>query len=173
MYSFLKNPKTQNYLRFKKIVQSSSVPWYYTEKTILSQNNKNDFPYYSHSILSRPLSANRNVTKIDSTLFEDAHVVIKEILEKNKINLNVLLRINLNSTFDWHTNTNEYHTDFNFPHNNLIIYLSSFTKGQTIVNDKSLDVKEDDVLSFDGLLKHKNKTPNKYERRIVMVVCYI
>ena len=39
--------------------------------------------------------------------------------------------------------------------------------------EKTFNVKEDDVLSFDGLLKHKNKTPNKYERRIVMVVCYI
>lgn len=173
MDNFLENPKTQNYLRFKELIHSSSIPWYYTEKTITSQNNKNDFPFYSHAILNRPLSENYHVTKIDSSLFEDAYVVIKEILDKNKIDLTALLRINLNSSFDWHTNTNQYHTDFNFPHNNLIIYLSSFTKGQTIINGKSIDVKEDDILSFDGLLKHKNKTPNKYERRIVMVVCYI
>ena len=172
MINFLKNPKTENYLRLKEMVNSSSIPWYYQDKTILG-DCKNDFPYYSHGILNRQLSANSKVTKIDSSLFEDAYEVIKEILDKNNIDINVLLRINLNSTFDWSTNINEYHTDFTFPHNNLIIYLSPFTRGETIIDEKTFNVKEDDVLSFDGLLKHKNKTPNKYERRIVMVVCYI
>jgi hypothetical protein len=170
---FLKNPKSDIYYQFKNLVQSSSVPWYYTEKTLISQNNKKDFPFYSHAILNRPLEINKSVTKIDSSLFDDAYMVLKEILKKNNLDFSVFLRINLNSTFDWHEDTNTYHTDFKFPHKNLLIYLSPFTKGQTIINEKTLEVKEDDILFFDGLLKHKNKTPNKHERRIVMVVCYI
>ena len=88
MINFLKNPKTANYLRLKEMVNSPSIPWYYHDKTILG-DCENDFPYYSHGILNRPLSANSKVTKIDSSLFEDAYEVIKEILDKNNLQSNV------------------------------------------------------------------------------------
>ena len=57
------------------------------------------------------------------------------------------------------------HEDHDFPHHNLIVYLTD-TGGETFVENESHDPKEDDVILFTG--EHYMKRPVK-DRRIILV----
>ena len=66
------------------------------------------------------------------------------------------------------------HTDLNLPHKVVIVYLNTFSKGRTVVLGEDgqkfySNPKENGVIMFDGKLTHFQESPNKDEKRIVMV----
>ena len=61
------------------------------------------------------------------------------------------------------------HTDHNFPHKNMLIYLTD-AGGSTFVEGEEFAPEEDDVIIFEGI--HWHELPKK-ERRVVLVMTYI
>ena len=121
---------------------------------------------------------NRNtgtlVSKITSEIFSEVQVMLNQIFQRNSINPSVIYRINLNVSSSCSIKKSSYHTDLEIPHNVFIIYMSDFDGGETYVieggEEKVVSPEEDDVLFFDGSLKHSFSPPSGNKRRIVMVV---
>ena len=59
----------------------------------------------------------------------------------------------------------EPHLDHNFPHYNLLVYLTN-SGGETFVENEVYSPKEDDVIIFTG--KHYMKRPSD-DRRVVLI----
>ena len=61
------------------------------------------------------------------------------------------------------------HTDHDFPHKNMLIYLTD-AGGSTFVEGEEFAPEEDDVIIFQG--EHWHELP-KQKRRVVLVMTYI
>ena len=121
--------------------------------------------FYSHVLLRRP-DGGCNFSTSKSEYTELAIKVVDEILKHNKISYHMHLRLNVNCTHpDNDHQESDRHVDHNFPHKNLIIYLTG-SGGNTYVEDEFHDPKEDDVILFQG--EHWMKRPN-IGRRIILV----
>ncbi len=177
MIEKLLNPKTENYKDLKNIILTEKIAWYYHNKTTLSKDQ--DIDFFSHALLSRPQHENNGiqvpaVSSPNSVYFEKCYFILKEILDFNNINFDVVYRMNLNLTLHNTLKESLPHTDLNLPHKVLIIYLNQFKNGKTIVLDKNnkkfySNPKEDGVIIFDGKLLHYHETPELHEKRLVMV----
>ena len=85
-----------------------------------------------------------------------------------------MYRMNINMTPHSSIKESLPHIDLNLPHKVVIVYLNKFSKGRTVVLGKDKqkfysNPKEDNVIIFDGKLTHFQESPNKEEKRIVMV----
>lgn len=180
MINVLENPKTDLYLQVKSKLLSTDFPWFWNYNSI----NKEDYekggaildsgynnPYYSHTFLERPEITSSRVCFPVSEASERVSECIAEILDHNKIQVNVFLRICANSVHPTKKVVDTVsHVDHNFEHNNVIIYLTD-AGGATIVENQTHDPKEDDVITFGGKFHHF-QTPKK-ERRVVLVATFI
>ncbi len=183
MINELKNPLTENYKQLKKIILSEEISWHYSPTTTINLNSdsKNkDMQFFSHVLLNRPNPANDGikVPLVTSTYFEKCYLILKEILDFNNIHFDVVYRMNLNLTLHSSVKETTPHTDLNFPHKNIIIYLSSFENGKTIVLDKNnkkifSEAKENNIIMFDGELAHYHESPAIDDKRIVMVANFL
>ena len=70
------------------------------------------------------------------------------------------------------TQPSPLHRDHDFPHTNMIVYLTDCNGGPTMVygQDDYYYGKEDDVYIFEGLHQHKLPTSN---RRVVLVYTFL
>ena len=177
------NPKTSAYKTFKEHVLSIQFSWYHYKNISPDMFNIGGDKYtnidaYHHSFLARPGPPKPfpfvNTSPEEMDLVEH---VLKEIFRSNHITLNCLYRISANCTLPIKEDKGAFpHIDHNFPHKNLIIYLTDPAGGDTVLVDKDYKEidrhhpKEDDIISFEGI--HYQKMP-KEGRRIVLVVTYI
>jgi|TARA_R110000822_G_C15114255_1_gene473288 hypothetical protein len=178
MIKELANPVTDNYKDFKKNLLSNTMPWFYYDKTTTKSSNK-DMPFFSHILLRRPDRGTEEepkipISEIGSTYFQTAYLILKEILDFNNINFNIVYRMNLNLTLHSEIKESQPHTDFCLPHKVVIVYLNEFEEGRTIVlNDKNKKFysqpKENKVIIFDGKHEHYQESPSLHDQRIVMV----
>jgi len=169
LINILKNPCTQVYQRFKSDIRSPNFSWNYFE------GDEATPPYYSHTILARPGFDGMFMSTQQSEYLVHSNEVLKEIFDHNEIDVKAVLRINVNCTHYTGGTSSPIHRDHDFPHHNLLIYLSSFQQGCTSVY--SGDVRgvhspsEDDIIEFRGL--HNMEPPAPGDRRIVLVATYI
>ena len=170
---FLKNPKTETYNKLKELILSGDFPWYRVENTAFEcQEGHEDFPFLSHKVLTRPFSKSL-YSKQNSKHLDHFEHVFKEIAFHNEICPKVIYRINVNAVHPTEDNLpSPLHVDHDFPHNNMIIYLTDTHGGSTIVEDKEYNGKEDDILVFDGSIEHCAKPPSK-NIRIVIVITFL
>ena len=182
MITKLKNPLTQDYKQLKKILLTEKVSWHYSSTTTinLKESKNKDMAFFSHVLLNRPNPANDGIKipLVASAYFEQCYFILKQILDFNKIHFNVVYRMNLNLTLHSSVKETIPHIDLNFPHKNIIIYLSSFNDGRTIVLDKNnkkmySEAKEDNIIMFDGELAHYHESPAIDDKRIVMVANFL
>ena len=176
MIQQLKNPCTQNYQQLQNIIFEPDMTWnYHDPMSFPGENREKELPYYSHMIMSRPMPG-KSYSSVTSPLFDLSYKVIEEILQANNIQLNTIYRINLNSTFDGELKQSSWHKDLSFPHFNLLVYMSMFEGGATMVrykdDQKSFEPKPNDAIIFDGTLEHCHLTPTS-GRRITLVVNYL
>ena len=175
------NPLTNEYFRVKEIIHSNEFPWFYQPSksgNVFDPDhggNPDDLSFYSHKIVERPSRYTGTlVSKITSELFSEVQVMLNQIFQHNGMSPNVIYRINLNVTSPCSTKKSSYHVDLEVPHNVFIIYMSDFDGGETYViedgEEKVVLPEEDDILLFDGSLKHSFSPPSGNKRRIVMVV---
>ena len=170
----LKNPLTINYQELKRNILGTEFPWYWTNQIDIRPGQKDvnrydNFPVYTHSFLHKPNSEFFYSQEKDANcqLF---HAVVIEILEYNNINIDIIYRMAANCVHP--TEKNLYgpvHTDHDFYHKNLLVYLNNFEGGTTWCEGKTYNGKEDDIISFEG--KHNFSPPLK-DRRVVLVATY-
>ena len=184
MITNLKNPMTEEYKDMKKIILSEELSWHYSAATTEDGDRANsdpnlkntDMPFFSHMLLGRPQHENDRVAVpyIASSYFEKCYFILKEILDFNNIHFDIVYRMNLNLTLHSSIKESIAHIDLNLPHKVIIIYLSSFENGRTIVldeNNKKIysEAKEDNIIMFDGKLSHYQESPKIDNKRAVMV----
>ena len=170
---FLKNPKTDTYKNFKNFMLSGDFPWFRMGSTAFEdhQEGHEDFSFLSHRFLTRPLNSCL-YTKVNSSHVDEMERVFREIAYANDIDPQVIYRMNANAVYPTENNLpSPLHVDHDFPHHNMIIYLTDPQGGSTIVEGKEYMANEDDVLIFDGKL-HCARPPRK-DVRIVLVITFL
>jgi|TARA_B100000035_G_scaffold2055_1_gene1796 hypothetical protein len=163
MIAELKNPLTGKYYELKNLVLGERFPWY------ASNNGLDSFNYYSHVFLERPdhIPVVKRYPVVSSPYIDLLDDVLEEIFLHNSISPSCIYRMNANAT-DPGYKQSTWHKDHEFPHHNLLIYLTD-AGGITKVEDKQYDPKEDDIITFQG--EHCHMLP-KEKRRVVLVVTY-
>ena len=179
----LKNPKTEDYLTFKKEVLSNTFPWYWNENSvdvdILKEKGElKKIPFLGHSILKRPCDPGdyRIYPNPNSSFSDLSNIILNQIFYINGINFNCVLRINLNLTIPvLGIESTKPHIDHEFPHKNMLIYLNK-SDGDTIlcddnnVKNDNFTPKEDSIILFEG--RHYHNLP-KEGRRVVLICTFI
>ena len=181
MINKLKNPLTEDYKELKKIVLSNEISWHYSPTTTINLDSKSkDMEFFSHILLNRPDPTDNGikVPLVTSPYFEKCYLILEHILDFNNIHFDVLYRMNLNLTLHSSVKESTPHIDLPLKHKVIIIYLSSFEEGKTIVLDKNnkkmySEAKEDDIIMFDGDLAHYQQSPKIDDKRVVMVANFI
>ena len=168
MLKVLQNPTTNLYQRFRNLVLSGDFSWYYGISTDTSEVNAPGHihvEYYGHDFVCRPeaLSYSEPV----SPFINESIQVLREIIDHNNLFKSyIFTRAAANCTFpNEGAQLSHPHVDHNFPHFNLIVYLTD-TGGETFVEDEIHNPKIHDVILFRG--RHYMKRPTR-DRRIVLV----
>ena len=177
MITELKNPLTEDYKQLKKIILSNEISWHYSSTTTINLNSKSkDMEFFSHVLLNRPDPTDNGikVPLVTSAYFEKCYLILEQILDFNNIPFDVLYRMNLNLTLHSSVKQSTPHIDLPLKHKVIIIYLSSFEEGRTIVLDKNnkkiySEAKENNIIMFDGKLTHYQESPGIDDKRVVMV----
>ena len=187
MIEVLKNPLTPNYHKLKEIILSDTFNWENIISTMDVVSNTEGhihMPVDIHTFIPRPETTQEdNITGSLSKKVGDAEreskseyvdlcvTVMNEILDySNLFGTYIVHRAAANRTYaDEGIQLSEPHIDHNFPHNNLLVYLTS-SGGETFVEGEKFDPKEDDVIVFEG--RHYMKRPIK-DKRIVLVATFM
>lgn len=157
----IQNPLTDEYYQLKELVLGKEFPWFH------EKNPRDDFYFYSHVFLERP-NPRSLFPAVRSEYVDLFHTVIQQIFEHNDIPIDIIYRMNANAV-DAGKGFTHAHTDHDFPHQNLIIYLTD-AGGETIVKGCASEAPvEDDIVIFSGI--HYHKMPKK-KRRVVLVATY-
>jgi hypothetical protein len=179
-YEILHNPVSNNYLAWKEHILGGSIPWYYYERTIGWDGidpDRHVLPLLSHCILDRPdwdgsgyPGRQRHRT---NPLEEQTRVVLQEICHANGFHPE-WYRMAVNFTTFSKSEGSPIHRDHEFPHWQLLIYLTDFIGGWTWVEGKRCPTPEADmVLTFDGSQLHHHEPPlGPDDRRLVLAATY-
>ena len=178
MITELKNPITENYKNMKNLILGNNFPWYFCDKTVYG-TDEDDMSMFYHCLLGRPVHEIDGekvpaLPRSASNYFEEFYYILKDILDFNNINFEVIYRMNINLTLYSKLEKSIAHVDGNFPHKVVIVYLNNFTKGRTVIlgeNEQKFysSPKENKVIMFDGKWSHYQECPDIDEKRIVMV----
>ena len=102
-------------------------------------------------------------------------MILQDILKANRIKLNMIFRMHLNAVDPQPdgVRTGWPHTDHEYPHYNLLLYLTDAGGDTFIMQDDykydNYTPNEDDCVIFEGV--HFHETP-KEKRRVVFVCTY-
>ena len=189
MLNSLSNPKTPHYEEFKKWALGPQFFWTWHEEggvslqhlakagiskkfypTIENEDNQN-VPFYTRTFIRRPeIRKYPSVDQADPSEVDNVVKVLSEIFEHNNLPLHSLLRLSVNACHPEKEIISSYpHYDHDFPHKNLIIYLTD-AGGSTFVDGEEHNPKEDDVIHFTG--QHYHKTPAE-NRRVILVATMV
>ena len=169
MIQLLQNSKSDNYYLLKNTILDKQFPWFYSETTTPNEKSikrHRDVPMHSHTFIQRPEMF--GFSKYDSTAYQLALDVVREILTENNILTNsyFVLRLSTNCTYPSEgIQLSMPHVDHNFPHLNILTYLNS-AGGSTFIEGEEHEPIEDQSILFSG--EHYIQLPKK-ERRIVLI----
>ena len=168
MLKVLQNPTTNLYHRFRNLVLSGDFAWHYGMSTDTEEENPPGhmhMEFYGHTFVTRQEAT--YYSESTSVFTSDSIEVLREIIDYNKLfESYVFTRAAANCTFpNEGAQLSQPHVDHNFPHFNLIVYLTD-TGGETFVEDEIHIPKIHDVILFRG--KHYMKRPTR-DRRIILV----
>ena len=178
MFTRLETPDTGDYAGLKELILGPHFGWSHNAKaTPYMENSRSyqDLSFYSHAFLHGPSPRHGLYSKANSEYLPNVETVIGQIFELNNVKMNVVYRINANAVHPVEGNVLTVpHTDHEFPHKNMLIYLTN-TGGDTIVFDDAgkkhhFTPVEDDIVTFEGL---HCMVPPKQGRRVVIVVTYL
>ena len=165
---------TDNYFELKSLVLGQDFPWFHVSHALVGrysqgQTNVNNFSFFSHVFLDRPEFKKYSVPK--SPHIELFSHVLEQIFECNNLSASLVYRMNANAVDPQplapsHTIS---HVDHDFPHMNMLIYLTD-AGGETVANVAEYhEPIEDDIVIFSGY--HYHKLPETH-RRVVLVATY-
>ncbi len=195
----LNNPKTKLYNNLKNLILGCDFEWKYLKADVDTDRetqrkafeimskyvseygiNRNEFqpsPFYVHPFIQRP-DYEFLFPRIKSSHMFDVNQVICEILNynidtilNNNMQVNMMCRCVANAKDGVGDRIVKCapHVDHNFPHKNMLIYLTD-AGGKTFVEGEEFAPEEDDVIIFQGT--HWHELP-KQKRRVVLVMTYI
>lgn len=103
------------------LVFGANFAFYYNEKEINYEKEKS--PYLTHSILKRYEERKQGelFNSVDYQIFLE---LLGAFCKKHNIEVNELLRISVNLTYNNGQPSSPTHLDHEFPHNQLLIYLN-------------------------------------------------
>ena len=183
----LKNPNTSLYNDLKKIILGDNFSWNYMKSNTwfdinpahrLINDHENDNTFQKSSLHHHPFLLRSDFVnlyaKVSSPYMDEVNKMYCEIFNANKEfmkSFNMMCRCVVNSVqpYDGPDNKTRQHVDHDFPHKNMLIYLTD-AGGNTFVEDEKFAPEEDDVIIFEGL--HWHQLP-KHKRRVVLVMTYI
>ena len=174
----LNNPQTSNYADLKNFILGDSFPWFWNDHFVYKGNtdyfkdgtDAQDIPFFTHSFLNRPKHTGEKYPTVNSPHIGPVSNVVNEIFDFNSIKVKCVYRMNANLMQPQKGNQKTFaHIDHDFPHKNLIVYLTN-VGGETVCGEERHDPKENDIISFEGI--HYNMLPKK-GRRIVLVATYL
>lgn len=192
----LKNPNTETYRTLKEVVTSNYFYWTNYPSTCgnkreivdgrIVEPSEDDYAFFSHSYLARPKTETKEFfPRIESDYADLANRVVGEICVANNLKLLCIYRMNSNLVlYQGEGKRGPLHIDHeevngvSFPHSIMLIYMTSFTGGATIVQTKDgvehySEPAEDKVITFDGSLNHTAYAPSGLnEQRIVLNATY-
>jgi|TARA_X000000368_G_C22718670_1_gene574288 hypothetical protein len=166
------------YNELKNLVLGEDFPWFFVKDAVRGQYSKgqtdvNNFPFFSHVFLDRPRDNKAYAVPVSSVV-DLAEQVFCDICNERDIPYMVLYRANANMTLptvSGDPQPSPLHKDHDFPHRNMLVYLTDCNEGPTIVlGEEDYYGKEDDVYIFEGLHQHKLPTSN---RRVVLVYTFL
>jgi hypothetical protein len=164
------------YNELKSIILGEDFPWFWVDNTCVGhyatqQSEANNFSFFSHVLLERP-GTTTMYPRPCSNLLPQAETVFREICDSKNIIPDVLYRANVNLVLPSTDRTaSPLHRDHDFPHKNMIVYLTDCNGGPTMVHgQEDYYGKEDEVYIFEGL--HQMKPPTS-DRRVVLVYTFI
>ena len=174
MIQKLRNPKTVLYQELKNIVLREHFAWFYNKTShgdlLESESEWDSFSFFSHTFLARP-NEDHPFPQDQSSFLMLANDVFVEIARENNISPQVLYRANANLTIPTETGRcGPPHRDHDFPHKNLLVYLTDTNGGDTVVGDEIYSGKEDDIILFEG--EHQGCPPTS-DRRVVLVYTFL
>ena len=177
----LKNPKTKLYTEIKNHILGNSnlgrepFSWQYSKTTTIEEDkNICNPPMYSHVFLGRSEHLNLYTRTYSEVYMENINQMYCEILNTNidiMKGFNMMCRCAANAVEPYQKKNiiTQPHVDHNFPHKNMLIYLTD-AGGSTFVEGEEFAPEEDDVIIFEGI--HWHELP-KEKRRVVLVMTYI
>ena len=174
MITKLINARTEKYLQFKHFILNGDFKWIWLKETTpyLNEDGYDNFGFYVHPFITRPSKSTGYHSHPSSDHISTARNVILEILKNNEITPKVIYRMSANCVHP--TATNRYsipHVDHEFPHKNLLIYLTDPQGGETVVEGEKYLGKEDDVIMWEeGMHYHR---PPSAGRRIVLITTFL
>ena len=166
------------YSELKNLVTGEDFPWFWVADAVRGQYSKgqtnvNNFPFFSHVFLDRP-GDNKSYPVVVSNIMDLVEGVFLEVCQAKNISPMVLYRANANMTLptiSGNPQPSPLHKDHDFPHRNMLVYLTDCNGGPTMVlGEEDFYGKEDDVYLFEGLHQHKLPTSN---RRVVLVYTFL
>ena len=179
-FTHFKCPDTQLYHQTKELLLKGDFAWYYKPTTVVGSEGTdyNLDGWYSHELLSRPkfgTIGEHYFPTVQSQQFQNVYPMVHEIFDFNNIPVNCIYRVNANCVHPSNTpRSTPPHIDHQFPHHNLIVYLTD-AGGPTIITNEEFVTQEmhqpleDDIVIFDGW--HCMKPPIS-KRRVVLVVTF-
>ena len=168
----------KDYQRLKELILGPHFGWSYNLKAtpyMEGFEGHSDLSFYSHAFLHGPSSRHGLFSKANSEHLPAVESYIEQVFHLNKIKPHCVYRINANAVHPVEGNVLTVpHTDHEFPHKNMLIYLTN-TGGDTIVFDDAgkkhhFTPVEDDIVTFEGL---HCMVPPRQGRRVVIVVTYL
>jgi len=179
-HEVLYNPLTPDYHDLKAWIYSDRCLWTrqgYVGLTDERQMHYNDLQLFSHNFI--PRIEVRNDPQPDdppiSERREQCELVLNQIANENGFDAD-WYRCNANLTQVSKASRSVVHRDHEFPHWNLIIYLSEFNGGRTYVdNEPCPDPKENMIVTFEGReMRHWHEPPAGIEdNRFIIVATYM
>lgn len=163
-----------------RVVDSSRIGWIYP-----GNESYERVQCMYHLLLDRDY---RN-PEIVSDLFYPFMQIFKDVCKQNNIMADKVFGAALHQTMGTSTDHQNFHIDFPFSHNVLIIYLNdNFEKGDTLISDAIYNgtdiVLSDDLphinikarkyhaYMFDGLTYHAGQYPGSGQRRVVCIFAF-
>jgi len=180
----------------ENIIKNNNFSWYLENATC------ERFNFLSHCLLKRIDTKEKIIDneRIRSSFFEPFKNLFYESCFKNNINIKEIFRMNLNLTMHYPKLMGDYHVDHSFKHNNSVIYLNNFNKGNTFIFNetfsklskkykklelsfekhkkifsikKEIKPKKYKAVFFNGDYFHSNEFCSPGELRLVLVTTFI
>ena len=134
-----------------------------------------DLAFYSHGFLQGPSPMHKWYPNPNSEYLPYVEPFLAQIFNLNNISPHCVYRINANAVHPVEGNVLTVpHYDHEFPHKNLIVYLTDVGGDTIVFDDKGkkhvFTPKEDDIVVFEGL---HCMIPPKKGRRVIIVVTYL
>ena len=157
----------------KKDTLNANFPWYWNSHQVKGDKAG----YFAHHLVVRPEESVDNTPRKNSTAFNFYKTILDTWCTKHNIEYEEILRMSINCVFPRLKPKCNIHTDHDFPHTQLIVYLTDSPTSRTVLLDTEGNIfQEIKPVQFKGVsfpkINHYLKLPTQDGRRIVVVYTF-